>query len=301
MPDVTLNLDGVLTDRERLAAYDRVCGFDLSNVLPPTYPHILAFPLHLALLTDGRLPVLPRSAWSTSSIGSSSTGRSRPASRSTSGSGPPRWSHTHGAASSRCAPRSGWAGTVSGRRCPPTCTAAAPIGRRPRPTAPPSSEALPASATWRLRGDLGRRYGAVSGDLNPIHVHPLSARLFGFHSAIAHGMWTKARSLAALGPQLPGAFAVEVAFRRPLLLPATVTVRRSPGAGARSASGCATPSAARSHLDGLADAPELKPLRARAANSSNMRATRSQSTAVAAQRAPSAVNSLSAWRSSSPS
>lgn len=79
-----------------------------------------------------------------------------------------------------------------------------------------------ATATWNLAGDLGRRYGSVSGDLNPIHIHSLTARLFGFPSAIAHGMWTKARSLAALEPQLPDAFAVEVAFRKPILLPASV-------------------------------------------------------------------------------
>jgi acyl dehydratase len=81
---------------------------------------------------------------------------------------------------------------------------------------------LPTAATWRLPGDLGRRYGAVSGDLNPIHIHPLSARLFGFPTAIAHGMWTKARCLAALESRLPDAFSVEVAFKRPILLPATV-------------------------------------------------------------------------------
>jgi acyl dehydratase len=92
---------------------------------------------------------------------------------------------------------------------------------------PPSAEGLPATATWKLKGDLGRRYGSVSGDLNPIHVHPLTARLFGFPAAIAHGMWTKARCLAALGPQLsgrggPGPYTVTVAFKRPILLPATV-------------------------------------------------------------------------------
>ena len=71
-------------------------------------------------------------------------------------------------------------------------------------------------------GDLGRRYGSVSGDLNPIHMHSLSARLFGFPTAIAHGMWTKARCLAALDPSLPPGFIVEVSFRKPILLPATV-------------------------------------------------------------------------------
>ena len=75
-------------------------------------------------------------------------------------------------------------------------------GRRPRAT--PVDEELPVTATWRLPGDLGRRYASVSGDLNPIHVHPLSARLFGFPTAIAHGMWTKARCLAALEPRAAG-------------------------------------------------------------------------------------------------
>ena len=92
----------------------------------------------------------------------------------------------------------------------------------PAPAAPPSSTDLPVTATWRLRGDLGRRYAAVSKDFNPIHIHSLSARAFGFKSAIAHGMWTKARCLAALGPEVPDACTVEVAFKRPILLPSTV-------------------------------------------------------------------------------
>jgi acyl dehydratase len=83
-------------------------------------------------------------------------------------------------------------------------------------------EELPVTATWRLPGDLGRRYASVSGDMNPIHIHPLSARLFGFPTAIVHGMWTKARCLAALDPRLPDSFSVEVQFKKPILLPATV-------------------------------------------------------------------------------
>src|SRR5262249_24646326 len=80
----------------------------------------------------------------------------------------------------------------------------------------------PASAEWRLGGDLGRRYAAVSGDRNPIHMHALTARPLGFPSAIAHGMWTKAHCLAALESRLPDAFAVDVRFRKPILLPARV-------------------------------------------------------------------------------
>jgi acyl dehydratase len=79
-----------------------------------------------------------------------------------------------------------------------------------------------ASAEWKLGGDLGRRYAAVSGDRNPIHMHALTAKPLGFAGAIAHGMWTKARCLAALDSRLPDAFTVDVRFRKPILLPARV-------------------------------------------------------------------------------
>ncbi len=72
---------------------------------------------------------------------------------------------------------------------------------------------------------IGRRYGVVSGDLNPIHLTALSAKLFGFKRAIAHGMWTKARALALLLPQQPVDVATaSVEFKRPLLLPGRATL-----------------------------------------------------------------------------
>jgi acyl dehydratase len=80
---------------------------------------------------------------------------------------------------------------------------------------------LPAVAEWRLAGDVGRRYGAVSGDRNPIHLHPLGARLFGFPRTIAHGMWTVARCLAEHGA--PPATLVRAEFRAPVPLPGAVT------------------------------------------------------------------------------
>ena len=221
VPDDALVLTDVAIDRQRLADYDKVCGFRLSDVLPPTYPHMLAFPLHLALMTNGRFPLpaiglvhilnrivvhrpiragelLSLRVWAT-----------------------PIAPHPRGRQFTiRTEARAGdelvweeWSTNLKRGRSDESA---------PSPEAPPSTDGLPATATWRLPGDLGRRYGSVSGDLNPIHVHPVSARLFGFKSAIAHGMWTKARSLAALENRLPDAYAVEVAFKRPILLPATV-------------------------------------------------------------------------------
>ncbi len=82
----------------------------------------------------------------------------------------------------------------------------------------------------RVPDDIGRRYGAVSGDRNPIHLHALTARAFGFPSAIAHGMWLKARTLAALEGRLPDACTVDVAFKTPVFLPSTVAIAAAPSA-----------------------------------------------------------------------
>jgi acyl dehydratase len=64
----------------------------------------------------------------------------------------------------------------------------------------------------------------VSGDVNPIHLHPLTAKAMGFPTAIAHGMWTYARTLAALGPAAGGPSTSRVWFRKPVLLPGSVTL-----------------------------------------------------------------------------
>jgi acyl dehydratase len=207
-------------ERSRLAAYDRVCGFGLRDTLPATYPHMLAFPLHLALMTD---PSFPFPAIGLVHIFNRIT-QHRPLRAGERVSlrvwAEPIQPHPRGRqVSLRTEARVGeelvWEEVSTNLRRG---------GGDESATAPevPSSDGLPAVATWKLPGDLGRRYAGVSGDYNPIHVHPLTARLFGFPSAIAHGMWTKARCLAALEPRLPGAFTVEVAFKRPIVLPAKV-------------------------------------------------------------------------------
>jgi hypothetical protein len=219
--DTTLVLEDVQVDRERLAAYDRVCGFPLRDQLPSTYPHILAFPLHLKLMTD---PSFPFPALGLVHVANRIVQHRRLLASET-------FSVKVHATPLEPHPR--------GRQF--TLRSEALVGDElvweedstilkrgedaddaPRREARPEPDELPVAATWRLPGDLGRRYGSVSGDLNPIHIHTLSARLFGFPTAIAHGMWTKARCLAALDPRLPERFTVEVEFRKPILLPASV-------------------------------------------------------------------------------
>ncbi len=222
IPELTLALEDAGVDRDRLVAYDRVCGFDFGDTLPATYLHMLAFPLHLALMTDGDFPF---PAIGLVHIYNRIVQR-RPL-RSSERFALRVWSsplepHRRGTQFSihteaRVGEELVWEEvSVHLRR---GSRGASEDARAPEV---PSAEGLAASATWSLPGDLGRRYGSVSGDLNPIHVHPLSARVFGFRSAIAHGMWTAARCLAALEPRLPRAYTAEVAFRKPIFLPARV-------------------------------------------------------------------------------
>ena len=260
VPDQALTRSDVVVDPKRLAAYDRVCGFDLSDTLPPTYPHMLAFPMHLALITDGSFPL--------AAMGLVHIANEITLHRTLRTSVPlslrvwatPIEPHPRGRQFTiRTEARSG--GDLVWEESSTNLSRGRGGAQSARPAAVPepeipSTEDLPATATWRCPGDLGRRYGSVSGDLNPIHVHPLSARLFGFPSAIAHGMWTKARCLAALGSELPAAYTVRVAFRKPIRLPATVAFAEASrdGADARAgaiAFGVRDAKRGMPHLDGV--------------------------------------------------
>jgi hypothetical protein len=79
------------------------------------------------------------------------------------------------------------------------------------------------STVLSLPTDLGRRYGRIAGDRNPIHLYPWSAKLFGFKRHIIHGMWSLARSVAELSDDLePGPVQLDVRFKRPIFLPGRV-------------------------------------------------------------------------------
>jgi acyl dehydratase len=216
-----------------LAAYGRICGFAEAGPLPLTYPHVLAFPLTMRLMT-GRtfpLPVLGLVHTWIEITPHRAVDPAEPlelAVRAQELTPHRRGTEVTMATEARVGGELVWesrSGYLSRHRRPttdsPTADRATPA-QSPDPARTAAAESLPDRAEWRLPGDLGRRYGAVSGDRNPIHLHPLTARLFGFPRAIAHGMWTAARCLAEVGD--PASIrSVRAGFRAPVLLPATVT------------------------------------------------------------------------------
>jgi len=91
------------------------------------------------------------------------------------------------------------------------------------PKPPPQKQPkLPApKAILRISPGQIRRYAAVGGDHNPIHTSSVGAKLFGFPTVIAHGMFSAAAVLANLEASLPDAVTYSVRFGKPVLLPAS--------------------------------------------------------------------------------
>lgn len=221
MPDLTVRRDDVPVTREDVDAYAEVCRFPAKDVAPLPYLHMLAFPLHMALMGD---PSFPFPALGTVHL-ENAISQHRPVAIG---------EHVSLAARAENL-RQGTKGKVFEINVTATAGDAVVweststylrIGGGDRENGERGTTFAPVpsgGATWRLPAELGRRYGAVSGDRNPIHLHPLTAKAFGFRRHIAHGMWTKARCVAALENRLPDAVRVEVGFKKPVFLPGTVT------------------------------------------------------------------------------
>lgn len=222
LPELELQLAGVTADAARLAGYCRVCGFTLRNALPATYPHVLAFPLQMRLMADGEFPFPLLGLVHLENAITQHRPLDLADGLDLSVRAADLRPHPKGRAFSLLTEARSRGELVWEERSTLLRRGggdpAAPGGEGLEPV---SEEALPATE-WRLGGDLGRRYAAVSGDRNPIHLHPLTARAFGFPRAIAHGMWSKARCLAQLESKTPDALHVEVRFQKPILLPARV-------------------------------------------------------------------------------
>ena len=221
LPDTIVRRDGVVVDRGHLLAYERVCGFGGGDVLPHTYPHVLGFPLQVALMADRAFPLpLPGLVHLENQI---SVHRRLTADD--------RLDLSVRAEHLRPHPKGRLVDLVTevdvdGER---VWEGRSTYLRRGRPNAdaeraeqaPPLPDRPPAGVV-RVPESQGRAYAAVSGDVNPIHLHALTARAMGFPRAIAHGMWTAARTMAALGAATADVGASHVWFAKPVLLPSTV-------------------------------------------------------------------------------
>lgn len=230
LPDLELVQSQVTIDRQHLADYNRVCGFAIRDTVPSTYLHILTFALQMTLLTDTSFPYALLGLVHVRNR----IDQLRPVKTSEVlnfrlrvGNLQP---HEHGItfdliSDGFVGTEKVWVDVSTYLRRQATESSGK---KRERPARTVKADVPAPTAIWTVPADIGRRYAAISGDRNPIHLYAVTAKLLGFPQAIAHGMWSKAASLAAIESRLPDAYSVDVQFKLPVLLPAKVAFSSEP-------------------------------------------------------------------------
>jgi acyl dehydratase len=231
VPRIEARLGKVVIDRGHLASYSEICGAATGGTLPIAYPHILAMPLHLAMLGAEAFPVKlfglvhvhnriamrePLSANEPAEIrawieGHRETERGQEFDLHTEYvvASEPRWDETCTFLARRRAPAGAGAKTTQTR------SAEVPDGGAVK------------TSSFRAPAGLGRRYGFSSCNVNPIHMSDLTAKAFRFPRAIAHGMWSLARLASDFEPaQFDGGCELSVTFKLPVYMPAWLMLQR---------------------------------------------------------------------------
>jgi acyl dehydratase len=219
-----VRVEDVAVAEGRLAAYRRLCGFAAGDAVPATYPQMLAFPLQLLVLTGPGFPFPALGAVHVANTVEQHEPVPAGAVLDLAVHATDLRAHRRGrqvtvVTEARIAGRVVWRAESDYLRI--ERTAPRTDGADDVPT-PHATAARRGPASWELGADLGRRYAAVSGDRNPIHLYDVTARPFGFRRHIAHGMWALARCLAELEADLPARMRCDASFRRPVTLPGRV-------------------------------------------------------------------------------
>jgi acyl dehydratase len=218
----------VAIDDAHLARYRALCGLPDDGRLPPLYPQVLAMPLQMALLTGRGFPIGPMGLVHLENRVRLLRPLERRASLSLRVWPAGLTPHDKGAVLRLLLRAEDAAGPLWQAEVRALKRGLRADGQPlPRDAADPALPIAPLSG-WDAAAGIGRAYARASGDWNPIHLSAPSARLFGFPRAIAHGLWSKARALAALADRLPQAgVEIGVRFQRPVLLPARLQLSAS--------------------------------------------------------------------------
>jgi hypothetical protein len=229
MPSFEASIANVTTLTSEVARYRELVGFRQSALLPPTWPQVLAGPLHAAIVCHPKFPFpamglvhvrnvirttrplfenlpLDLRTW-VDNVREVPRGHEFDLHTTAAFRGEPVWSSTTTVLS------------MSGRKSGASSSGGA------RPAAAEAAQGGGTVVQLRLASNLGRQYSALAGDWNPIHFSAVTARPFGFRKAIIHGMWTFARAVAELDIEpMASNLTYTVDFRRPVPLPSTIAV-----------------------------------------------------------------------------
>jgi len=224
LPSRTVTVDELPIDAANVAAYADVTGLRFTDTVPLTYPFVLTFPAVMELATGFDFPF--------PAMGSVHTENHITRLR------PITVSDTVGitvAAANLREHRKGllvdlitdikvgsdlvWSQVTTFLHQQRTS-----LSDEPKPEPAKAPKLPPPNSILKITPGQIRRYASIGGDHNPIHTSGIGAKLFGFPTAIAHGMFSAAAILANIEGQLPTAVDYSVRFGKPVLLPASVGV-----------------------------------------------------------------------------
>lgn len=227
-PTIQIDLPSARLEESKVAEYQKICGFSAPSSIPSTYLHAYVFPLQSMLLSD---PAFPFPMLGLIHF-ANSIKQYRPLLLSENFSVRCHLgkllAHEKGQAFEiLCEIRVGqelvWEES-SVILCRGVLGKGEPLNW-PQPLLTEDSK----KETWNMPSNLGRRFAKVSGDYNPIHLYPFTAKLFGFPSNIAHGMWSLGRAISNYPSLLDQPHELTVLFKTPVLLPSQVVFREQQG------------------------------------------------------------------------
>jgi acyl dehydratase len=220
LPTRTLTVDDLAIDPANVAAYANVTGLRYDNAVPLTYPFALTFPTVMQLITGFDFPFAamgsvhlenhitqyrPIAATDTVSVAVRADNMRE---------------HRRGLlvdilTDVKVGIDLAWQQVTTFLHQQRTSLS-------DEPKAPPQKQPKlpPSNAILRITPGQIKHYASVGGDHNPIHTNSLAAKLFGFPTVIAHGMFSAAAVLANIEGQLPDAVKYSVRFAKPVVLPA---------------------------------------------------------------------------------
>jgi len=220
LPDRTLTVDELTIDPANVAAYANVTGLRFGDAVPLTYPFALTFPTVMALVTGFDFPF---AAMGSVHIENHIT-QYRPIlvtdTVSVQVHAENLREHRKGllvdiVTDLHVGNEQAWHQVTTFLHQQKTS-----LSDEPKPPPQKQPKLGPPNAVLRITPGQIRHYASVGGDHNPIHTNPIAAKLFGFPTVIAHGMFTAAAVLANIEGQLPEAVKYSVRFAKPVVLPA---------------------------------------------------------------------------------
>ena len=221
LPDRTLSVEDLTIDRANVAEYAGVTGLRFGDAVPLTYPFALTFPTVMSLVTGFDFPF---AAMGSVHIENHIT-QYRPIlvtdTVSVQAHAENLREHRRGllvdlVTDVNVGNETAWHQVTTFLHQQRTS-----LSDEPKPPPEKQPKLPPPNAVLRVSAGQIRHYASVAGDHNPIHTNPIAAKLFGFPTVIAHGMFTAAAVLANIEGQLSDAVRYSVRFAKPVVLPAS--------------------------------------------------------------------------------